>query len=141
MHELTPLSALIGGVLIGLASSLLLLASGRVAGISGIFGGLLLGKPGDRAWRTAFLFGLLAAGLSFAWLQPGALGASPRGLGALAVAGLLVGVGTRLGNGCTSGHGVCGISRGSRRSLLATLTFVGTGILTATLVRLLGGAV
>jgi uncharacterized membrane protein YedE/YeeE len=139
MHDFTPLSSLAGGALIGLAASLLLVASGRIAGISGIVSGLLLGKRGDRGWRMAFLAGLLLAGVAFAIAAPNAVGASPRSLATLIAAGVLVGVGTRLGNGCTSGHGVCGISRLSVRSLTATATFVGAGMFTATLGRWLGG--
>jgi uncharacterized membrane protein YedE/YeeE len=126
---------LIGGALIGLAASLLLWSTGRIAGISGIVAELLLGARGDRAWRAAFLAGLVAAGVAFALFWPGAVGPSPRTLPVVAVAGVLVGVGTRLGNGCTSGHGVCGISRLSPRSIVATLTFMATGILTVGLWR------
>jgi uncharacterized membrane protein YedE/YeeE len=139
MHDFTPWSALAGGVLIGLSASLLLVMSGRVAGISGIVSGLLLGPRSDAGWRALFVAGLLSAGGVAAWLAPASIGNAPYSLLTLAVAGLLVGVGTRLGNGCTSGHGVCGISRLSRRSLVASLTFVGTGMLTVALVRALGG--
>ncbi len=135
MHDLTFWSSLFGGALIGLAASLLLVASGQVAGVSGIIGNLLLGQPGDGAWRLMFLTGLLLAGLAFALLLPSTIAPSPRSLPVVALAGLLVGVGTRLGNGCTSGHGVCGMSRLSPRSLIATSTFVMTGMLTVTLVR------
>ncbi len=144
----TPLSALAGGALVGLAASLLLYLSGRVAGVSGIVGGLVRPERGEWGWRTAFTAGLLAGGVALMFassmFSPTAghalLAASPRGLGALAVAGLLVGYGARLGRGCTSGHGVCGLSRQSKSSLYATLTFMATGIATATAVRLLGGA-
>lgn len=136
----TPWSSLAGGVLIGLSAALLILGSGRVAGISGIVGGLL--KPGapDTTWRLAFLGGLLAAPLLwrlFAALpeaQPVAGGSM------LVVAGLLVGIGTRYGSGCTSGHGVCGLSRLSPRSLAATLAFMGAGFATVYIVRHLLGA-
>jgi uncharacterized membrane protein YedE/YeeE len=141
MTEFTPYSALAGGVLIGLAASVLLIGYGRISGISGIAGHLLLGKPGDRAWRAAFLAGLLLAGAVAARLAPAALQASPRSLASVAAAGLLVGIGTRLGSGCTSGHGVCGLSRLSPRSLVATLTFILSGAVTVTLLRWLGGAV
>lgn len=137
--QLTPYSALAGGALIGLAASLLLIASGRIAGISGIVGGLLVPKVGDRAWRLLFVIGLLGAGLAMAALMPGAM-TTPRSLGWIALAGVLVGVGTRLGNGCTSGHGVCGISRLAPRSLVATMTFMATGVAAATLLRWLGAA-
>jgi uncharacterized protein len=140
MTEFTPYSALAGGVLIGLAASVLLIGLGRISGISGIAGQLLLGKSGDRAWRAAFLAGLLLAGLLAARLAPGALQASPRSLAVVAAAGLLVGIGTRLGSGCTSGHGVCGLSRLSPRSLVATLTFILSGVITVTLLRWLGSA-
>jgi uncharacterized protein len=140
MTEFTPYSALAGGFSIGAAASLLLIGYGRIAGVSGIAGGLLLGKSGDRAWRGAFLFGLLLAGFIAAQLlQHGAFG-SPRPLAAVAGAGLLVGVGTRLGSGCTSGHGVCGLSRLSPRSLVATLSFILSGVVTVTVLRLLGSA-
>jgi uncharacterized membrane protein YedE/YeeE len=136
----TPWSSLAGGVLIGLSAALLILGSGRVAGISGIVGGLL--KPGgpDTRWRLAFLGGLLAAPLL--WRLFAALPeAQPvTGGGMLVVAGLLVGIGTRYGSGCTSGHGVCGLSRLSPRSLAATLTFMGAGFATVYVVRHLLGA-
>jgi uncharacterized membrane protein YedE/YeeE len=139
MHDFTPISALIGGALIGLAASILLAATGRVAGISGIVGGLLLRTRGDVLWRALFVLGLLIAGLIGLWVAPDALSASPRGLLAVAAAGLLVGVGTKLGNGCTSGHGVCGLSRFSVRSLVATVTFISTGIIAVVVTRALGG--
>jgi uncharacterized protein len=139
MHDFTPIAALIGGALIGLAASLLLLVSGRIAGVSGMIGGLLVRTRGDVLWRVLFLAGLVIAGLVALVAAPQSIGSSPRGLLALALAGILVGVGTRLGNGCTSGHGVCGLSRLSTRSLLATVTFISTGAATVTLARLLGG--
>lgn len=132
----TPLSALMGGILIGLASGVFALLKGRVAGISGIVGGLL-GPPaaGDRGWRLAFVAGLLLApavyGL-FATLPPVQVDAS---MGTLLIAGLLVGLGTRIGSGCTSGHGVCGLSRLSPRALAATVTFMVAGFVTVALVR------
>lgn len=136
----TPWSSLAGGVLIGLSAALLILGSGRVAGISGIVGGLL--KPGgpDTVWRLAFLGGLLSAPLL--WRLFAALPeAQPvAGGGLLVVAGLLVGIGTRYGSGCTSGHGVCGLSRLSPRSLVATLAFMGAGFVTVYVVRHLLGA-
>ena len=136
----TPWSSLAGGVLIGLSAALLILGSGRVAGISGIVGGLL--RPGgpDTTWRLAFLGGLLVAPLL--WRLFAALPeAQPvAGGGLLVVAGLLVGIGTRYGSGCTSGHGVCGISRLSPRSLVATLAFMGAGFATVYVVRHLLGA-
>ncbi len=138
MQPFSPATSLAGGLLIGLAASLLLIASGRTAGISGIVGGLLAERAGDRAWRALFLMGLLAAGLFSAILAPTSLAPSPRTLAWVAVAGVSVGIGTRLGNGCTSGHGICGISRLSPRSALATLSFMGSGMVTVAVVRWLG---
>lgn len=132
----TPISGLIGGVLIGLSATLLLWLTGRVAGISGIVAGLLTGT--DRAWRGAFVVGLVAGGGFTHILAPAAIGSSPAGLPLLAAAGVLVGFGTRLGGGCTSGHGVCGMSRFSVRSLVATLTFMATGAITVLALRMLG---
>jgi hypothetical protein len=136
------LHALLGGALIGGAASLLLLALGRVAGISNIAGAVVRRDAGDgsRDWRLAFLAGLLAAGAVAALVAPAAIGTPPVSLPVVAVAGLVVGVGARLGNGCTSGHGVCGISRGAPRSLAATVVFMATGMLTAVAVGALGGA-
>lgn len=128
MNNFTPIPSLVGGILIGLSASLLLLSHGKIAGISGILGGLLSPGTEDRSYRFWFLGGLLGAGLLLAQVYPGAFpSTSSTPLGAVALAGLLVGYGTRLGNGCTSGHGVCGLSRFSARSLAATLTFMGTG--------------
>jgi uncharacterized membrane protein YedE/YeeE len=139
MHDFTPISSLAGGVLIGLAASLLLVAAGRIAGISGITGGLLFPARGDVRWRALFLLGLFAVGGVAALFAPGSIGSSPHSLPVLAAAGLLVGVGTRLGNGCTSGHGVCGISRLAPRSIVATVVFMATGVLSVLLARWLGG--
>ncbi|MBJ6764100.1 YeeE/YedE family protein [Myxococcaceae bacterium JPH2] len=136
------LAALAGGVLIGLSASLLLLFNGRTAGISGITGGLLAPVAGEWGWRAAFVGGLVAGGFLLRALAPGLLGA-PVVTGALipVAAGLLVGFGTRLGNGCTSGHGVCGLAHGAPRSLAATMTFMAAGALTVFVVRhVLGGA-
>lgn len=133
--QFTPLSALIGGVLIGLAAATLVLVNGRIAGVSGILGGLLQPKRQDTAWRAAFVAGLIAAPLLyrlFAALPEIRIDAE---WPTLVLAGLLVGVGTRYGSGCTSGHAVCGVSRLSPRSLLATLTFMATGFATVYLVR------
>lgn len=138
MYNFTPWSALAGGALIGLAASLLLVANGRIAGISGVLGGLLSPVRGDVAWRGFFTVGLLGAGVVAALLSPEAIGASPRSLSLVALAGLLVGVGTRLGNGCTSGHGVCGISRLSPRSITATVSFIAAGIVAVALSRAFG---
>ncbi|HVM95429.1 MAG TPA: YeeE/YedE thiosulfate transporter family protein [Candidatus Acidoferrales bacterium] len=127
--DITAVSrALAGGLLIGSAASGLLLLNGRLAGISNIVAGLISPRPGETDWRLAFLIGLLAGGATLLFAYPSAFPeTSSRPLGLLAVAGLLVGVGTRLGNGCTSGHGVCGLARRSPRSLSATLVFMTTG--------------
>ena len=131
----TPWSALIGGMLIGLAAAMFALLNGRVAGISGVLGGLLKPMRGDVGWRVAFIGGLVVAPLVyglFATLPAVQIDAS---YVALVVAGLLVGVGTRYGAGCTSGHGVCGLSRLSPRSLVATLAFIGAGFVTVFVLR------
>jgi len=131
----TPWASLAGGILIGLAAALLLLANGRVAGISGILGGLLRPARGDVAWRVAFLGGLFLAPLVWLALRampPAQVDQSPA---LLAAAGLLVGLGTRFGSGCTSGHGVCGIARLSPRSLTATACFMAAGIVTVFIAR------
>lgn len=132
----TPLASTAGGMLIGAASALLLLGKGRVAGISGIVGGLFRPTSDDVAWRVTFVAGLLTSGLLLAQVD-GALFVSSvqRSPTTLAVAGLLVGFGTRMGQGCTSGHGVCGISRFSARSLAATLTFMAAGFVTVFITR------
>lgn len=131
------LFALLGGALIGAAGALLFLTHGRIAGISGVLGSLLPPVARDRGWRLAFLGGLLAAGVIGAAISPPLIGASVRSLPLVIVAGLLVGFGTRLGGGCTSGHGVCGLSRLSTRSLIAVAVFMTTGAITASLA---GGA-
>lgn len=131
MNHFTPVASLLGGALIGLAASLFLLAQGRVAGISGIYGGLLRRGTTDRPTRIAFVAGLLASGLLIRIVFPGALTSHwSAGVPLTLTAGLLVGFGTQLGNGCTSGHGVCGISRMSARSIVATITFILTGMVT-----------
>lgn len=131
---------LAGGLLVGTAAALLLWLNGRIAGISNIFGGLWQAPKGDAAWRWAFLLGLLAGGLCLLPFATTAFGPPQTSLGGMALAGLLVGFGTRLGNGCTSGHGVCGLSRRSLRSLAATLTFMLVAMLTVYLKRhVLGG--
>lgn len=127
----SPGPALLGGVLIGASASLLWWGLGRIAGITGIVGGALQGRGADRAWRLWFLAGLVGGGVGLAWLVPGAFGGQlARSSPSLVVAGLLVGFGTRMANGCTSGHGVCGIGRWSRRSLAATAVFMATAALT-----------
>jgi uncharacterized membrane protein YedE/YeeE len=141
MSNFTPISALIGGALIGLSALILVLLDGRIAGIAGIVGRLGYLRTGDIAWRVAFILGLIAAPALYA-LAGGRLPdvtplASP---GVILAGGLLVGFGTRLGNGCTSGHGVCGIARFSPRSLVATAIFMAVGIATVFVTRhVLGG--
>ena len=139
MTEFTPLASTIGGLLIGLASATMLVLNGRIAGISGIVGGLIDPKSEERPWRSTFVLGLLLGGLVTSFVAPQAFGSAPVSMPLLVVAGLLVGFGTRFGSGCTSGHGVCGISRMSPRSILATLTFMATGAATVFVVRSLGG--
>lgn len=136
MEGFTPYSALLGGALIGLSAALLWIANGRIAGISGIVGGVLAPARGDAAWRATFLAGLIAAPLLYR-----AVGralpdlATPAPLIVVVAAGLLVGFGTRLGSGCTSGHGVCGIARLSPRSLAATSVFLITAAVTVYVAR------
>ncbi len=141
MSDFTPGSALAGGLLIGLSAALLLLVNGKIAGISGILGSLLTPVAGDVAWRVAFLGGLVAAGLAMVALVPEWFAVTvPRGPTAIVTAGLLVGFGARLGSGCTSGHGVCGVARLSRRSILATMSFIAAGALSVLVSRwVLGG--
>ena len=134
--DFAPVSGLVGGALIGAAAILLLIANGRIAGVSGILGGLLARRPGDMTWRAAFVAGLLLGALVH-WAAHGApfqyeLEAT---LPVTVAAGLLVGFGTRLGGGCTSGHGVCGIARFSKRSTVATLVFMAAGLGTVFVVR------
>ena len=135
-----PIPALIGGVLIGVAAAILVLGNGRITGISGILSGLWLSPKTDRVWRVAFLVGMFAApwlyGL-FTSLPEVTIDAS---WAMVVIAGLLVGVGTLFASGCTSGHGVCGLSRGSPRSLVATLSFMAAGFVTVYVVRHLAGA-
>ena len=131
----TPWASLAGGVLIGLAAALLLLVNGRIAGISGIVGGLLVPRRADVAWRLAFVAGLFAAPLGMAAAGYTLMPRIDAGFGLLALAGLLVGVGTLYSSGCTSGHGVCGLSRLSPRSLVATATFMAAGMLTVFVAR------
>ncbi len=134
-NAFTPGSALAGGLLIGVAVALFALCNGRVAGISGIVGGLLHPRAGDLAWRAAFVVGLLAAPLAYAIVTALPALRIDAGYGALVLAGLLVGIGTRYGAGCTSGHAVCGVARLSPRSLAATATFMAAGFATVFLLR------
>jgi uncharacterized membrane protein YedE/YeeE len=136
MANFTPISAAIGGALIGLAAVLLMLFTGRIAGIAGITGGLISPRTDDRAWRLAFIAGLIAAPLAAALLGHAvAMPKMPGSFVTIAVAGLLVGFGTRLGNGCTSGHGICGIARLSPRSIAATVVFMAAAIIVVALTR------
>jgi hypothetical protein len=136
----TPWTALAGGGLIGLAAALFVLLNGRIAGISGVLGGLLRPARDDVAWRVAFVLGLVAAPLAWALFAELPRPRIDAGTGALVLAGLLVGVGARYGSGCTSGHGVCGLARLSPRSLVATLCFLGAGFATVYVLRhLMGG--
>ena len=141
MQHFTPVASLIGGVLIGLSASAMLLFDGKIAGISGIFAGVLQPVKGDTLWKACFLAGLFAGGLLLRMFLPHAFDFGiVRPSGVLAIAGLLVGFGTRLGSGCTSGHGVCGVSRLSARSIVATATFIATGAVVVYVVNhLLGG--
>jgi uncharacterized membrane protein YedE/YeeE len=133
------LAALGGGALIGLASSLLMAANGRIAGISGIVDGALAPMRAGFGWRLSFVAGLMLAPLLLQLALGGApAGAHPHALGLVAAGGLLVGFGTRLGSGCTSGHGVCGIARLSKRSLAATATFMAAGMIAVALARMIG---
>jgi uncharacterized protein len=140
MENFTPLSGAIGGAMIGLAAVLFAATTGRIAGISGILGNALGARAGDLGWRVAFLAGLVAAPAAIGWIS----GSWPTvelqaSLPVLLIAGFLVGIGTRIGNGCTSGHGVCGIGLGSPRSLVATVVFFGTALATVFVVRHLLG--
>lgn len=131
----TPWTSFAGGLLIGCAAALLVLSSGRIAGVSGIAGGLLTPRRADIAWRIAFLLGLLLAPVAFRLYGRLPFPRIDAGFGTLLIAGLLVGLGTSYGSGCTSGHGVCGLSRLSPRSLVATLAFMAAGMATVFLVR------
>ncbi len=131
----TPWASLAGGAVIGLAAALFVLFNGRIAGISGIAGGLLQWPKGDSAWRIAFLAGLVAAPLVYSRFAPLPVVQVDAGTATLVVAGLLVGLGTRYGSGCTSGHGVCGLSRRSPRALVATGAFMAAGFVTVFVVR------
>jgi uncharacterized membrane protein YedE/YeeE len=136
IENFTPVSGLIGGLLIGLAAALLLLLNGRLSGISGIVGGLLAPKSSDVGWRVVFVAGLLLGAFIYMFATGGALAVTMQAsLPVLVVAGLLVGFGTRLGSGCTSGHGVCGIARLSKRSIVATSVFFVVAMLTVFLTR------
>jgi len=136
----TPWTAAAGGAIIGIATAMFVLFNGRIAGISGVLGGLLKPLRGDISWRVAFVVGLIGAPLLYALVAELPQPQIDAGYGALAAAGLLVGVGTRYGSGCTSGHGVCGLSRFSTRSLVATSTFMAAGLVTVFVLRHVVGA-
>ena len=137
-EHFTPWASLSGGLMLGVASALFILLNGRILGISGILGGLMPPKVGDTLWRVAFLLGLLTAPQVFHSLVPEGFASAPRieaGFFTVVGAGLLVGIGTRYASGCTSGHGVCGLSRMSPRSLVATLSFMGAGFASVYVLR------
>lgn len=136
MQDFTPVSALAGGALIGLAASIYLLTLGRVAGISVIYGGIVRREASDLRVKLSFLAGFLVAAIAVRFIHPEAYATTwSASLPVALVAGVLVGIGTQVGSGCTSGHGVCGLSRLSMRSLVATITFMGTAALTVFVVR------
>lgn len=139
-NSFTPWASLAGGLIIGIAAAMFILLNGRIAGISGVLGGLLAPTKGDVSWRVAFVAGLVGAPLLYALAAELPRPHIDAGYGALIAAGLLVGVGTRYGSGCTSGHGVCGISRLSPRSLAATAAFMAAGFFTVFVLRHLVGA-
>lgn len=143
MESFTPIASTIGGLLIGLSAAGLLMFHGRIAGISGIAGGIFRRESGDLSWRVMFLIGLFAAGIVWGYFRPMDYRVDiDRSTIALILAGLAVGVGTQLGSGCTSGHGVCGIGRLSKRSTVATVSFMTTAAITVFIINeLLGGAV
>lgn len=139
LAHFTPWQSLAGGLLLGLAAAMFVLLNGRVMGISGIIGGLVRPRPGDAGWRLAFLAGMLVAPTAWSLFEPAAVARIEASPALLVAAGLLVGWGARFGSGCTSGHGVCGLSRLSPRSLVATLAFMGTGFLAVFVLRHLAG--
>lgn len=139
MEDFTPISGLVGGMLIGLATALLMMFNGRTAGISGIVGGLLGRRASEVGWRAVFAAGLLLGAVAYVVATGGMFAVRiEASLPVMVVAGILVGFGTRLGSGCTSGHGVSGIARLSKRSIVATLVFMGTAVLTVFVVGLVG---
>ena len=141
MENFTPIASTIGGLLIGLSAALMMLANGRIAGVSGIFRGVIQPTKGEFSWRAAFICGLVAGGAVMMLFTPNLFAVTiERSTLAVVAAGLLVGFGTRLGSGCTSGHGVCGLARFSARSLVATVSFMATGAATVYVINhLLGG--
>lgn len=145
----TPWSAIIGGALIGLSAAFLLLTKGRIAGISGIFGGIVYPEKGDVAWRVVFIVGLVIGGFAYQWISGASTEGLFKGVGhiqsvvsspMLILGGLFVGIGTTIGTGCTSGHGICGLARRSPRSLVATLSFMAAGLITVFIVKAILGA-
>lgn len=134
-EQFTPMSSLLGGIMIGIASALFILFNGRIAGISGIIGGLLRPAPGEIRWRVAFILGMFLAPALYGMVATVPVPQIDADFPVLVVAGLLVGIGTRYSNGCTSGHGVCGLARLSPRSLVATLVFMVAGFATVFAVR------
>ena len=136
MVEFEFVMPLLGGVLIGIASAIMLLFNGRITGISGIFGGMFFKQGEERKWRTSFVAGLIAGGIGLQYLNPEFFtNTSGRSLLVLVLAGLLVGIGTQIGSGCTRGHGVCGIGRLSPRSLVATIVFVFAGMVLVAIIQ------
>jgi uncharacterized membrane protein YedE/YeeE len=138
-NAFTPWTSLAGGALIGIAAAMFALLNGRIAGVSGVLGGLLKPLAGDIGWRVAFIAGLVSAPLAYLLVAEVPRPQIDAGYAALVLAGLLVGIGTRYGSGCTSGHGVCGLSRLSARSLAATASFMGAGFVTVYVTRHLFG--
>ncbi|MGM0557388.1 MAG: YeeE/YedE family protein [Myxococcota bacterium] len=142
MENFTPILSTIGGILIGLSAAVMMAGNGRIAGISGIFRGAVFPKSGDFLWRAMFIAGLIGGGVGLYMFKPEwfeIADSAQRSMLVVAGAGLLVGFGTRLGNGCTSGHGVCGLARFSVRSLVATASFMATGAATVFIYNLIGG--
>jgi uncharacterized membrane protein YedE/YeeE len=132
VNDFTPVHGVVGGVLIALSLALMLIGTGRIAGLSGVVA--LAFRGNDRAWRVWFIAGMLAAGAAFELAAPHTFDAvAPRSLPIVAISGVLVGIGTRLSNGCTSGHGLCGVSRLSKRSIVATCVFFGVAVATASI--------
>jgi uncharacterized membrane protein YedE/YeeE len=143
MENFTPFASLIGGILIGLSASAMLLLNGKIAGISGVVGGLADFKKNDTLWRATFVAGLIAGGFILRLVAPEAFAFEIiRSTGALMLAGFMVGLGARIGNGCTSGHGVCGVSRFSPRSIVATAIFIVVGAAAVYVINhLMGGVI
>ena len=134
MNDFTPVQALLGGALIATSLAIMLIMTGRIAGLSGIFAGFIAGRRGDWAWRAWFITGMVIVGVAFAIARPSTFDHAARvPLWLVAISGALVGIGTRASNGCTSGHGLCGMSRLSKRSVVATIVFFACGVATATI--------